>query len=263
MEYKATPQNFQDLINSDLPVLVDFSATWCGPCRALAPTIEAVASEYDGKAVVVKCDVDECEDAAMQYGIRLSETFPRPKSPSAWILCFSLFTQLQPIAMKKILAAATLLAALLLGTEVSAQHYNYTRFGIVGGVTSSESKIKDFNSKSITQYHAGLLVEIPLGAGFGFQTGALYQVKGMQLDKMNDSSISDIGNSFETKVGFIEVPLQLQWGPDLVRFREVLLEFRRDLQVRYYGLRHRQGCHKQRQQLQRIRSLARLFLLTG
>jgi thioredoxin 1 len=70
MEYKATQQNFQDLINSDLPVLVDFSATWCGPCRALAPTIEAVASEYDGKAVVVKCDVDECEDAAMQYGIR-------------------------------------------------------------------------------------------------------------------------------------------------------------------------------------------------
>ena len=61
MEYKATPQNFQDLINSDLPVLVDFSATWCGPCRALAPTIEAVASDYDGKAVVVK---------AMQYGIR-------------------------------------------------------------------------------------------------------------------------------------------------------------------------------------------------
>lgn len=121
--------------------------------------------------------------------------------------------------MKKILAAATLLAALLLGTEVSAQHYNYTRFGIVGGVTSSESKIKDFNSKSITQYHAGLLVEIPLGSGFGFQTGALYQMKGMQLDKMNDSSISDIGNSFETKVGFIEVPLQLQWGPDLVLFR--------------------------------------------
>ena len=50
--------------------VVDFWATWCGPCRMLAPTVETISSEYDGKVTVVKCNVDDCEDVAAEYGIR-------------------------------------------------------------------------------------------------------------------------------------------------------------------------------------------------
>ena len=70
MEITATNDNFAEILSSAEPVLVDFWATLCGPCRALAPTVEAIASEYDGKAVVVKCNVDDCEDIAEKYGIR-------------------------------------------------------------------------------------------------------------------------------------------------------------------------------------------------
>ncbi len=70
MEKIATNENFAEIISDSKPVLVDFWATWCGPCRMLAPTVETLAAEYDGKATVVKCNVDDCEDIAMKYGIR-------------------------------------------------------------------------------------------------------------------------------------------------------------------------------------------------
>ncbi|MBQ0144884.1 MAG: thioredoxin [Bacteroidales bacterium] len=70
MELTATPENFAGILSGNTVVMVDFWATWCGPCRALAPTVEAIASEYEGKAAVVKCNVDECEDIAVEYGIR-------------------------------------------------------------------------------------------------------------------------------------------------------------------------------------------------
>lgn len=70
MEITATNENFKEIISGNQPVLVDFWATWCGPCRMLGPTVEAVAKEYDGKVTVVKCNVDECEDLSMQFGIR-------------------------------------------------------------------------------------------------------------------------------------------------------------------------------------------------
>ena len=54
----------------DKPLVIDFWATWCGPCRMVAPIIEELSKEYDGKVVVGKCDVEECEDLAMQFGIR-------------------------------------------------------------------------------------------------------------------------------------------------------------------------------------------------
>ena len=65
-----TDSNFDQVLAEGKPVVVDFWATWCGPCRALAPTIEALAEEYEGRVVVGKCDVDEAVDLHVKYGIR-------------------------------------------------------------------------------------------------------------------------------------------------------------------------------------------------
>lgn len=66
-----TDGNFeQEVVNSDKPVLVDFWAAWCGPCRAIAPVIEELAGEFDGKAVIGKLDVDNNPETAAQFGVR-------------------------------------------------------------------------------------------------------------------------------------------------------------------------------------------------
>lgn len=62
--------NFQSHVDSGAVLLVDFWAAWCGPCRAIAPLIDELASEYDGKATIAKVDVDSNPRVAMQYGIR-------------------------------------------------------------------------------------------------------------------------------------------------------------------------------------------------
>ncbi len=68
---EITDQNFEsEVIQSDKPVLVDFWAAWCAPCRMIAPIVEELAEEYDGKAKVGKLDVDSNQQTAIKYGVR-------------------------------------------------------------------------------------------------------------------------------------------------------------------------------------------------
>ena len=67
----VTDNNFEsEVLNSNVPVLVDFWATWCGPCRLIAPIIEELSGEYEGKAKICKLDVDNNQRVATQFGIR-------------------------------------------------------------------------------------------------------------------------------------------------------------------------------------------------
>lgn len=70
MEKIITDANFSELLETGLPIVLDFSATWCGPCKKIAPIIEELADEYDGRVIVGKCDVDENEVLTSKYGIR-------------------------------------------------------------------------------------------------------------------------------------------------------------------------------------------------
>jgi thioredoxin 1 len=71
MALEVNDNNFEEVvIKSDKPVLVDFWAEWCGPCRIIAPIIEEIADQYEGKALVVKCDVDSSPNVAAKYSIR-------------------------------------------------------------------------------------------------------------------------------------------------------------------------------------------------
>ena len=71
MAVELTEKNFEDVVvKSNKPVLVDFWAEWCGPCRIIGPTIEELAKEFEGKAIVGKLNVDENISVASKYGIR-------------------------------------------------------------------------------------------------------------------------------------------------------------------------------------------------
>lgn len=67
---EITDTNFEEVINSDKPVLVDFWAEWCGPCKMIGPLVEELASDYDGKAVIGKVNVDENPNVSAKFGIR-------------------------------------------------------------------------------------------------------------------------------------------------------------------------------------------------
>jgi len=71
MALEVNDNNFEELVvKSDKPVVVDFWAEWCGPCRMIAPIIEEMSKEYSGKALITKCDVDNNPQIAAKYGIR-------------------------------------------------------------------------------------------------------------------------------------------------------------------------------------------------
>ncbi|MFI3278770.1 MAG: thioredoxin [Rikenellaceae bacterium] len=70
MAVQITNENFETLISGAQPVVIDFWAEWCGPCRTISPIIEELAMEYDGRIIVGKCDVEDNDDIVSRFGIR-------------------------------------------------------------------------------------------------------------------------------------------------------------------------------------------------
>jgi thioredoxin len=70
MALELTDANFEETLKTDKPILVDFWAVWCGPCRMVGPVVEEISKDYEGKAIVGKVDVDNNPEVAQKYGIR-------------------------------------------------------------------------------------------------------------------------------------------------------------------------------------------------
>ena len=76
MEYKFTEANYEaEVVSSDIPVMIDFYADWCGPCKMMGPVVAELAAEYEGKVKIGKCNVDENPAIARQFGVMSIPTF--------------------------------------------------------------------------------------------------------------------------------------------------------------------------------------------
>ena len=70
MALAINKENFEQLLASGQPVVIDFWAEWCGPCRTMSPIVDELAAEYEGRVVIGKCDVEENDEITMKYGVR-------------------------------------------------------------------------------------------------------------------------------------------------------------------------------------------------
>ena len=76
MEYQFTKENFnEEVLNSDIPVMIDFYADWCGPCKMMMPVVEKMAEKYDGKVKVGKVNTDQQQELAAQFGVMSIPSF--------------------------------------------------------------------------------------------------------------------------------------------------------------------------------------------
>lgn len=123
--------------------------------------------------------------------------------------------------MKKLFLTVLAMGAMLLfADDASAQLHGV---GVFGGFTSSSSNVKGFTPSSVSEYHLGVAYKFNLGLGLAIQPSVSYQVKGTTLDAVGSQTISENLRILDASVGYVEIPLQLQWGPDLMAFRPYVL----------------------------------------
>ncbi len=70
MAFQVTNENYKEVVESGKPVVIDFWAEWCGPCKMISPIVDELATEYEGRAVVAKCDVDSADEVAATFKVR-------------------------------------------------------------------------------------------------------------------------------------------------------------------------------------------------